>query len=403
MAAPHTSPSRFLKDSSAAGAGTNTYLALKIFSGQVFEAFTAKTAFWDNTGNIMASKIITGQGNSAQWPIIGQEMSAENTAGLGYHSPGQMLVDGEIKMQEKTITCDEILVSHVDVPFRDMATAHFSVLAPFASRLGTSIAVNLDKKLAIMGVKAAREGSEAGIHNGGNVVQRDDGVTGGGDAASIAAAYPNNSTGSGRFRDDVAALAQAMDEDDVPEDGRFLFVSPYIRTILRHEATSWGSNTGTPAASAITEMYGPAGNIYDPSLSSNSGDLNKRIVGELEGFNVILTTALPTADYTGAGASGPYVQVTKYDGKFDGRDDADKADGQNGYNATQAKANAMPAALALCGASNGSPALGMVQAAGLSSHMEEDHRRNTTFLKSQILMGAGTLCPWSAGVIGVYT
>ena len=80
-------------------------------------------------------------------------------------------------------------------------------------------------------------------HDGGQVVTRDDGITSTADA-SIASAYPNNSTGSGQFRDDVAELAQKFDEDNVPEDGRYLFVSPYIRTILRHEGSSWGSTIG---------------------------------------------------------------------------------------------------------------------------------------------------------------
>tara|TARA_R100000458_G_C8277787_1_gene253494 strand:+ start:4193 stop:5368 length:1176 start_codon:yes stop_codon:yes gene_type:complete len=391
MAAPDTAPARFLKDQGTGGAGTTRDLALKIFSGTVFEAFTAKTAFFDNTGNIMATRVLTGQGHEAQFPIMGTEPAAS------YHNPGTLLVDGDIKMTEQTVRVDDILVAHVDVPFADLDIAHFDVLQPFATRLGRSLAINLDKKLAVVGVKAARHAAEAGIHAGGKQVTRDDGVTGTVEtAASIAAAYPNSSTGSGRFRDDVAELAQKFDEDNVPEDGRYLFVSPYIRTIMRHEASSWGA-----AGNSTTLLPGPAGNIFDPSLSSSSGDLNRRVIGMLEGFNLIVTNHLPTADTSYTDAAG--AAITKYNGKFDGLDDDNDGDGEGGYNASQAIANAKPAALALCGASEGAAAMGMVQAAGIRSVMEDDERRNTTFLKSQIMVGADILCPWTAGYIGVYT
>ncbi len=388
-----SNPTRFLKDANNAGSATDLDMALKVFSGMVYEAFTAKTAFYDNTGNIMAQKILTGQGNSASWPIIGQEPPSV------YHDPGYEMVGGDIKMTEKIVTVDEILVSHVDVPFRDLSISHFDVLSPFAARLGRSLAIDLDKKLAVIGVKAARHALLADVHNGGNQVLRDDAVSDAAAEANITIAYPNSTTGSGRFRDDVAELAQKMDEDDVPESNRFLFVSPYIRSILRHEAASFGTSGAD----------GSAGNIYDPALSSNTGDLNKRIIGELEGFQVIMTNHMPTTDTTAsgfgqAGGGGTLAVANKYIGKFDGLDDANKGDGAaTGYLVDQAKANAKPAALALCGAAEGSPAIGMVQAAGLRSHMGPDERRNTHFLKSQIMVGADILCPWSAGYIGVYS
>tara|TARA_R110000824_G_scaffold25767_3_gene89361 strand:- start:5685 stop:6857 length:1173 start_codon:yes stop_codon:yes gene_type:complete len=390
MAAPDTAPVRFLQDEGTGGGGTTRDLALKIFSGTVFESFTAKTAFYDNTGNIMATRVLTGQGHEAQFPIMGTEPASS------YHSPGTLLVDGDIKMTEQVVRVDDILVAHVDVPFADIDISHFEVLAPFATRLGRSLAINLDKKLAVVGVKSARSAAETGIHAGGKVVVRDDGVAHATNPASLAAAYPNSSTGSGRFRDDVAELAQLFDEDNVPEDGRYLFVSPYIRTIMRHEASSWGA-----AGNSATLLSGPAGNIYDPSMSSVTGDLNRRVIGMLEGFNIILTNHLPTANTNYLDAAS--VAIAKYNGFFDGRDDDGKGDGDGTQDEDEAIANAMPAALALCGASEGAAAMGLVQAAGIRSVMQDDERRNTTFLKSQIMVGADILCPWTAGVVGVRT
>ena len=73
-----------------------------------------------------------------------------------------------------------------------------------------------------------------------------------------------------------------------------------------------------------------------------------------------------------------------------------------GANTAAAQAAAKPAALALCGAQEGSAAIGMVQSAGLRSILQDDERRNTKFMKSQMLVGADVLAPWCAGVVGVY-
>ena len=378
----NTTPTRILQKNAT---GDDRALALKIFSGQVYEAFTAKTVFFDNTGNIMATKVLTG-GHEAQWPIMGDDPTAS------YHTPGNEMLDGTIKMTEGVVRVDDILVSHIDVPFNDLNIAHYDVLAPFATKLGRALAIDMDKKLAIVGIRAAQTAAAAGIHNGGKRVFISDGV-GAGSAvpASLTSAFANSSTGSGAFRDKVAELAQKFDEDNVPEDGRYLFIPPHIRTILRHEATSLGASS----ASA------PAGNIYSKDVTSVPGDLNRRIVGVLEGFNLIVTNHLPTASATPINNAGD--PDTKYDYEASGLDDADKDADDTGYNETQAQANAVPAALALCGASEGAASIGMVQAAGIRSVIQDDERRNTKFMKSQIMVGADVLCPWTAGIVGVIT
>lgn len=392
MAAPDTAPSRFLQN---LGSGDDRALALKVFSGQVYESFTNKTVFFDNTGNIMATKVLTG-GHEAQWPIMGTDPTPT------YHTPGAMMVDGTIKMTEGVVRVDDILVSHIDVPFNDLNIAHYDVLAPFATKLGRSLAIDLDKKLAIVGIRAAQTAAVSGIHSGGKGVFRDDGIgaTGatlsGATPASILAAYTNDSTGSGKFRDDCAELAQKFDEDNVPEDGRYLFIPPHIRTILRHEATSLSASSATA----------PAGNIYSKDVTSVPGDLNRRIVGVLEGFNLIVTNHLPAASVTAidnAGNPNTKYDYTPHGLDFTGGAGAVKDASDGSYSAAAAAENAVPAALALCGASEGAASMGMVQAAGIRSVIQDDERRNTKFMKSQIMVGADVLCPWTAGIIGVIT
>jgi hypothetical protein len=373
--------------------GTADGMALKIFSGQVLEAFQQATHFYDRTGQFISVKQIEGA-NSAQWPILGDDPAPF------YHAPGTMLNEFDttnvrkIKTAEATVVVDEILVNALDVPFRDLEIAHFSVLGPFANKLGRGIAKVLDKKIAVLGVKAARSAAVSQIHGGGFTVYRDDGGSATSGNADIAGAYPLSPQGAYNFRSDLASLAQSMDEKAVPEGSRFLFINPHIKSVLRFEAAWTGS-----AVSSVPTMP----SSYDRNLSNEPNDVNSRVIGMLEGFKIIVTNHLPSADLSGSSLTGEnaaiaYTSATagtggKYQGNFSGA-----------YNATAAtaKGQARPVALALCGADTGSPAIGMVQASGLRSYMEADERTNTQFLKAQMMAGMGIICPWSAGTIEVF-
>lgn len=344
------------------GSSTTDYgLALKVFSGTVLEAFRAKTKFWDNTGNIMATKVLNG-GRTAQWPIIGEDidLAAASSGGVtkGYHTPGNELLGQDIKMSEGTVTVDDVLVAQVDVPFADLDLNHFDVIQPYAVKLGRSLAIDLDKKCATIAIKAARTAAVTNIHSGGNRVSTDTGAVAAGDLATY---YTNDSTGSGKFRDEAATLARLMDEDNVPEDGRYLFIPPYVRQILRHE----------------TDVFN-----RDYNTDSSAGNMNERVIGMLEGFNLVLSNHVPSANV--AGYTG---DLTKYNTDVDGGDTAgDRIAG-----------------IALCGAKEGSAGIGMVQASGLRTVIQDDERRNTKFMKAQIMVGLDVLCPWCAGTIGIWT
>jgi hypothetical protein len=47
----------------------------------------------------------------------------------------------------------------------------------------------------------------------------------------------------------------------------------------------------------------------------------------------------------------------------------------------------------------GSAAVGMVQAQGIRTHIEDDERRNVKFMKAQMHVGYGVLAPWCSGAI----
>ena len=353
------------------GAGDERALALKVFSGTVLEAFRAKTVFYDNTGSIMVKKTLSG-GHFAQWPVIGDDIdlysvgtfddqdgnndysdsgdvTTDGGLALGYHTPGEFIKGRKIEMSEQTVRVDDVLVAAIDVPFSDLDLSHFDVIRPFATKLGRSLAIDNDKKIATIAMKAAQDGGVSGVYPGGQEVTRT-----GHTSTTVAGNYPDgNDTGAGRFREDCANLAELFDNDHVPEDGRFLFISPHIRKILRWETDVFNRD-------------------YNPD--SLAGDLNSRTIGTLEGFNLVLTTHLPGTSTTDT--------MYKYMG---GNTNHRKYD----YKVTGSEADyAVPAAIALCGASEGSAAVGMVQAAGIRTVIEDDERRNVNTLRPQSAMAA---------------
>lgn len=352
-----SNPSRSLQ---SLGTGSTRDLALQMFSGLVLEAFKNKTAFYDNTGNIMTVKTLQNS-HSAQFPIIGDDINIDATNGdngttKGYHTPGTFIAGDTVQMSKVSIEVDDILVAAMDVGYADLDIAHFDVLGPFAQKMGRSLAQSCDKKIAIMALNAARTAAVANIHPGGQLVTYD--VT----TQTLAAAYPDTSTGSGNFRLHAAQLALQFDQDNVPNDGRYLFITPYIKSILRNETQ-----------------------IFNRDLNDQAvvGSLNNRVVGMLEGFNLIVSNNMPTATTSGySGFQAKYNQTITVQGST-----------------TNATGTGLPAAIALCGAIEGSAAVGMVQAAGIRSVIQDDERRNTKFMKSQMMVGFGVLSPWCAGAI----
>lgn len=359
-------------------------LALKIFSGTVLEQFYVNTVFYDRAGEFIAQKQLDG-GHEAQWPVIGDDLdlfnalednadgsdpaftdaadiAAEGGLTAGYHNPGDFITGKKIKMSERVIRVDDILVAPIDVPFADLNLSHFDVLGPYAQKLARSLATDNDRKIAAVAYKAATTAGVSGVYPGGNEVER----TGANDATGFDGYYADTSTGSALFRDDVAELARLMDVDNVPEEGRYLFIPPDVRKLLRHE----------------TDVFN-----RDYNDAAIAGTMNSRAIGVLEGFQLITSNNLP--GYWTSTTNGRYGLIDTNFAKYDFDCDL-SADGEK-----------KPAAIALCGARQGSAAIGMVQAQGIRTHIEDDERRNVKFMKAQMHVGYGVLSPWCAGVINM--
>lgn len=339
--------------------GDERALALKLFWGQVLTAYRLSTVFYDTAGSIISHKMIDS-GKSWEFPILGDDPAPE------YHIPGTELLGQTQGYSSGVITIDDILVGHRDVPIDQIKLSHWDTLAPFATAIGRGLAIRIDSLISQVAVMAARTAASAGYHNGGNRVFRQ--ATG----SDITAAYPATATGAANFRDDVSQLAQLMDEDNVPKTNRKLIVSPYMIRVLTKDA-----------GNSLTPFSGPSLLFSRDFTGTESNNANLRRVAVLEGFDLLVSNNMPTGNIT---TNGPPSNTTKYN--VDCR-----------YGNLSAGLLGKPAAIALCGAEEGTAAIGMVEANGITPHVEPDERRNTVFMKAQTFFGLGVLSPWCAGVI----
>lgn len=345
--------------------GVDDELALEMFYNRVLESFHNKTLFWNPVGpdgvgdeaipsQMVASQMVT-QGKS--WQFI---QVALDDGGVDEHVPGTELLGQQFELDEGVITIDQILVKHYDIPVDQIQLSHFDVIAPVARKLGRGLATDMDIKLLRLSLLSARTGAKLKngqtIHNGGHSIVRT--------AASVAAAYPVTLVGATNFVDDCYALAEQMDNDAVPDDGRFLTITPYIRRVL------------SKAPDTLFSSDFDAGQF---------NKLNRRMVGLIAGFNLTFpTNHMPST----AVVTGP----TKYQGDF----------------AVGGAGTGEPVSIALAGADEGNAAIGYVAASHpkvgpIYTFMGFDERRNTQFLKGQMMVGADILSPYCAGEIVVHS
>jgi len=341
--------------------GSNYANALKVFYGSAEEAFRNQVILFDTSPTtvpggtektstlpkLISQKNLT-EGASGQFEMFSDLPDAEE------HTPGDELLGQQFEVKPGTIAIDEKpVVAHVDVPETHLRLSHYDVLQRLGKKLGYSLARAYDKRLFRLSVLAARSAAVTqnglNIHNGGNRVKSV--------AASVAAAYAVSSAGAIAYRQAIEQIAQYMDEDDVPEDGRYLMITPYIRRVLNQD-------------SAIFDVR------YTPDTPNS---FNRRVIGELAGMKVMpVNGRIPTTNFT----SGP----TKYQGDF-----------------SVAGAYGEPAGLILCDGSDATAAIGSVVATGIVPEMQKDIRRGTVFMKASIHMGADIMHPWRAAVHDICT
>jgi hypothetical protein len=176
---------------------------LKLFSGEMFKAYESATIARDT---IMRRTLKNGK--SMQFIFTGRMQA-------GYHVPGTpILGSGDPPVAEKTIVCDDLLISSAFVYDLDETLAHYELRGEISKKIGHALAEAYDKKIFRMIAKAAREAhpitAAPGPEPGGSVIQL--GVQKEYDAQALVDAF--------------FEAASIMDEKNVPKAGRHAVLAP---------------------------------------------------------------------------------------------------------------------------------------------------------------------------------
>ena len=184
-------------------------LYLKLFSGEMFKGFQRNTIARD----LIMKRTLTN-GKSLQFIFTGRT-TAE------YHTPGNSILgnsDGAPPVAEKTITCDDLLISSAFVYELDETLAHYDLRGEISRKIGYALAEKYDRKIFRSITKAARAASPITkanfIEPGGTQIRV-------GTNAQASDAY-NSTFLINAFYDAAAAL----DEKGVSTEGRVGVLNP---------------------------------------------------------------------------------------------------------------------------------------------------------------------------------
>ena len=196
------------------GAGTadeRRALYLKLFSGEMFKGFQRNTIARD-----LVTRRTLKNGRSLQFIYTGRTKAE-------FHVPGQSILGNDEKtppVAEKTIECDDLLISSAFVYELDETLAHYDLRGEISRKIGYALAENYDRRIFRAITKAARQPAPVNMTNfkepGGSIVKV-------GTAASTAAtdAYDSDKLVQAFF--EAAAI---LDEKGVTGDGRVAVLNP---------------------------------------------------------------------------------------------------------------------------------------------------------------------------------
>ena len=200
----------------------NNAMFLKVFSGEVLQAFETATVMKP----LHTVRTITS-GKSAQFPLTGIAQAV-------YHTPGQdIMTDGSyvqaIKHAEQTIQIDDLLLSTTFINKLDEAKNHYDVRSIYSSELGRALARTMDKNLIGVALNTAGTWTTAAGVVKSNPVSGLPTSTIITDINLGAASTVGNIVGDtavGAFIDAMYNMAATFDTKNVPSEERYVVVTP---------------------------------------------------------------------------------------------------------------------------------------------------------------------------------
>lgn len=184
-------------------------LYLKLFSGEMFKGFQHNAIARD-----LVMKRTLKNGKSLQFIYTGHTKAE-------FHTPGNSILgnsDGAPPVAEKTITCDDLLISSAFVYELDETLAHYELRGEISKKIGYALAQKYDRLIfrsIARGARAASPITKSGfVEPGGTQIRV--GTNNQASDAYVPASLIN------AFYDAAAAL----DEKGVSEDGRVAVLNP---------------------------------------------------------------------------------------------------------------------------------------------------------------------------------
>ncbi len=243
---------------------------LKLFSGELFKAYESATIARDTV-----QRRTLKNGKSLQFIFTGRMQAA-------YHTPGEpILGSGDPPVAEKTIQCDDLLISSAFVYDLDETLAHYSLRSEISAKIGHALAEAYDKKVFRTIALAAREAhpitASPGPEPGGTQIEL--GVTKEYNAQALVDAF--------------FEAAAVLDEKNLPKTGRTAILNPRQYYALVSQVSS---------------------NILNRDYGNNQGNLNSgEGLVEIAGIQIKRSNNLPFLAGTVNGVSG---ENNDYSGDF---------------------------------------------------------------------------------------
>ena len=205
----NVNPAQLTRPGSENGGADSRALYLKLFSGEMFKGFQNNTIARD-----LVMKRTLKNGKSLQFIYTGRTTSE-------FHTPGQSILGNDQKappVAEKTITCDDLLISSAFVYELDEVLSHYDLRSEISRKIGYALAEKYDRYIFRAITRGARKASPVSMSSfeepGGTQV-RVGATTNESDAYSATALV-----------DAFYDAAAAMDEKGVSQDGRVGILNP---------------------------------------------------------------------------------------------------------------------------------------------------------------------------------
>ena len=202
-------PTSLTRQGQLNSAGDARALYLKLFSGEMFKGFQHESIARD-----LVMKRTLKNGKSLQFIYTGRT-TAE------FHTPGNSILgnsDGAPPVAEKTITCDDLLISSAFVYELDETLAHYELRGEISKKIGYALAQKYDRLIFRAIAKGARQASP--ISKSGFVEPGGTQIRVGTNAQASDAYVPASLIAA--FYDAAAAL----DEKGVSSEGRVAVLNP---------------------------------------------------------------------------------------------------------------------------------------------------------------------------------